>query len=377
MSLFNKFFGKLMSYGEDNYIDWNKDIKCVKSFKIFRIIGIDNIQPKNIIDQFDLSFCCVSFDGDKFVVKDKRTLNKEGIIRYISFGKILADRITKYKERGFKILNENILKNPEGLYMEYPLITRKKNINNRTSKYYNNPQFSDFKIRISESPKNNEILFAHKIILVEQSEKFQTLFSNTEFAENKVGELVISHKSISIVEIFIKYLYGIYDIPTLQVNDYFEIYQLADEYLVDSLREVCINILGKLIETDFSVILNMSVTLNINKLVTQCLKLINDDKTIIKKNELLAKFLKANPDLLMELLLFDVEEDIPVEEVLDEEGEEDIPVEEVLDEEGEEDIPVEEVLDEEGEEEYLEEDINEEEEVDRESLIYPLSFIHK
>jgi hypothetical protein len=90
----------------------------VNSIKIQLIIMDDDYEDHETkMSHFDLDFCKVSFDGDKFIINES-ALKKEGIVSKMRLPSMKTfDRIMKYEKRGFVVKNKvDVYEQLLGLY---------------------------------------------------------------------------------------------------------------------------------------------------------------------------------------------------------------------------------------------------------------------
>lgn len=92
-------------------IVYRNDIFSLKNISCDLMIIPDFIEPKQVVQNFDLTFCEIWFDGKTVDATDiDGVLNKKGFLRkeytdslLTKFNKFLIDRIKRYSKRGFNI----------------------------------------------------------------------------------------------------------------------------------------------------------------------------------------------------------------------------------------------------------------------------------
>ena len=109
----------IVSWADENYKDsivYRNDIFSLRNISCDLMIIPDFIEPKQVVQNFDLTFCEIWFDGKTVDATDiDGVLNKKGFLRkeytdslLTKFNKFLIDRIKRYSNRGFNItINTN------------------------------------------------------------------------------------------------------------------------------------------------------------------------------------------------------------------------------------------------------------------------------
>ena len=104
----------IVSWADENYKDsvvYRNDIFSLTNISCDLMIIPDFIEPKQVVQNFDLTFCEIWFDGKTVDATDiDGVLNKKGFLRkeytdslLTKFNKFLIDRIKRYSKRGFNI----------------------------------------------------------------------------------------------------------------------------------------------------------------------------------------------------------------------------------------------------------------------------------
>jgi hypothetical protein len=108
---------------KNGIITVTKYAKHAPSYAEMDIIEVNpNLTPKNVVQNFDLTFCENWYDGDVYLTYPDHVKEKHGFLEnhylnlYHSGNRILKGRMNKYINRGFKIsINNPVTKTPENI----------------------------------------------------------------------------------------------------------------------------------------------------------------------------------------------------------------------------------------------------------------------
>ncbi|XP_054155256.1 RCC1 and BTB domain-containing protein 1-like [Oppia nitens] len=132
-------------------------------------------------------------------------------------------------------------------------------------KAFNEIESSDFRFKI-----NNKFIYAHKAILRIRCEHFRSMFSE-HWSEAETSEIEINIFSYNVFYSFIKYIYT--NTVEIRLDDAVELYDLANSYCEDDLKEKCAQIIKNQISVQNAITLYASaVKYNSQELETFCVK---------------------------------------------------------------------------------------------------------
>ncbi|CAF5004666.1 unnamed protein product, partial [Rotaria sp. Silwood1] len=103
-----------------------------------------------------------------------------------------------------------------------------------TSKFFNNPQFSDIRLRVGTN-----VYYVHKFVLAKASDVFATLLYSQHWTSNE-SEIILEEQDECQGDVFEKFLKFFYTAKvTLHESIIIGLLCLADKYNVQSLRNLC------------------------------------------------------------------------------------------------------------------------------------------
>ena len=148
---------------------------------------------------------------------------------------------------------------------------------------------------------NEKRFWAHKIILSARSSFFATMFSHTDFKENKTGEVVIPDCDEDTMEMFLKYVYeGALGETTFEAAD--ALISIATKYDVKPLVDACVDVFSAHLKEDNAIrLVNLCSLYNLNELKTRALNTISDSKKPLK-TMVGWKALEQNQNLKIEIV---------------------------------------------------------------------------
>ena len=129
---------------------------------------------------------------------------------------------------------------------------------------------------------NEKRFRAHKIILSARSSFFATMFSHTDFKENKTGEVVIPDCDEDTMEMFLKYVYeGALGKTTFEAAE--ALINIATKYDVKPLVNACVDIFTAHLREDNAIrLMSLCSLYNMSGLTTMALNTISDSKKPLK-----------------------------------------------------------------------------------------------
>ena len=208
-------------------------------------------------------------EHDKLMPITIDTVNEDGQIKNIRNKTIEFKQLYAIKEVAVA-LNERwvyILKGNQLIKTEYKTIldfyanerkiTHKtievKHINkerhwNWISKAFNDPQYSDlkFKIRRKNDENNYDFIYAHKVIVANNSDYFKLMFTN-DWSENQSNEIEIKDYSYEAYYQYIQWLYTD-SIVTEDIAELLQLLSISDQYLNQNFKDKCIEHLKSIID---------------------------------------------------------------------------------------------------------------------------------
>jgi RCC1 and BTB domain-containing protein len=105
------------------------------------------------------------------------------------------------------------------------------------SQLFNNEDYSDFKFKFG-----NQFIFVNKLILKTRCEYFRSKFSKT-WDPKEVTEEVMDENLYKVYFAFLKYIYTDILSDDLQTEEVMDLYNLANSYLEEDLKQKCIQII--------------------------------------------------------------------------------------------------------------------------------------
>jgi RCC1 and BTB domain-containing protein len=132
-------------------------------------------------------------------------------------------------------------------------------------KAFNDFELSDFRFKV-----DNKFIYAHKAILRIRCEHFRSMFSE-HWSESETNEIEIDIFSYSVYYSFIKYIYT--NTVEIRLEDAIELYDLANSYCEEDLKQKC----AEIIKNEISVVnaftlFSSAVKYNSQELENFCLK---------------------------------------------------------------------------------------------------------
>lgn len=108
---------------------------------------------------------------------------------------------------------------------------------------YNNPRYSDLKLKVNTTNKNSIVLNCHKLLLHSYS-YFRPLVQELTLPTQNELEVTIDDEFLELFQMMIRYIYGgeLEGVPLTQVP---KLLFLANKFEIKSLKECCGEILGK------------------------------------------------------------------------------------------------------------------------------------
>ena len=103
--------------------------------------------------------------------------------------------------------------------------------------FYNSKVFSDCQIILCQTM---EVLQTHRIILSSNSTVFQRIF-DYDFQLIDSPQILIKDVSSAVAKIFVQHCYGIEPDISFTYKDWFDLYKMADMYLVQPLMDRCLS----------------------------------------------------------------------------------------------------------------------------------------
>ena len=129
---------------------------------------------------------------------------------------------------------------------------------------------------------NGKRFRAHKTILAARSNFFATLFSHTDFTENKTGEVVIPDCDEDTMEMFLKYVYeGALGKTTSEATE--ALVNIATKYDVRPLVEACVDVFAAHLKEENAIrLVKLCSLYGLDELKIRALNTISDSKTPLK-----------------------------------------------------------------------------------------------
>jgi hypothetical protein len=121
-------------------------------------------------------------------------------------------------------------------------------LKNNFKNLINNQEYSDIVFLVKDSYNNTQPIYAHKSILCTRCEYFRNMFSD-HMIEKNLDELNIELFDYDVFLLFLEYLYTS-DLSLKESYSMIKLYEVADAYSYEPLKNYCENVLGLLIEID-------------------------------------------------------------------------------------------------------------------------------
>ncbi|XP_044010297.1 speckle-type POZ protein-like B [Aphidius gifuensis] len=159
-----------------------------------------------------------------------------------------------------------------------------------------NEQSTDVTIKVGQKSFR-----AIKGILGARSPVFAAMFNHKQFKENKNNEVVIEDIDENVFGEFLLYIYTD-ETPNIKQMA-MELLAVAEKYQVDRLKNICEDIICKMINVDnFAIILVCSDKYNLKKLNKKCLEFLKKNKRAVLLNETFKVYKKKHPQVFLSVL---------------------------------------------------------------------------
>ena len=154
------------------------------------------------------------------------------------------------------------------------------------SKDFDNPENSDFKFKVKMKGTDGfQYIYAHKCILEQNSEYFQTMFANPDWSENKTKEMVINDFSYEAYSQYIKCHYT-NCIETENIEVLIELLSITEQYLNENIKSKCVKRIKPLITVqNVCTVYSSSMTYRSKELRKYCLQIMLENHEELRKSE--------------------------------------------------------------------------------------------